>query len=244
VRPKHEVAFFSKNELVAPALLYFIPFWSRRLISVVNWRDGSSNQLKEEVSMALWKETAQNEQRTMPNEQKAMPNEQRAMPSEPSEKAEPAPAPVNPVSSRRESLSRDRHESVLGSGVSIEGKMEGNGDVRIAGKFKGDIHIKGNLNIQKGAHLTVKINAEAVTIEGEVEGTVVASGQVTLSESAQVVGDLKAKTLTVSAGSRMRGNVEFGWNDSEAAKFGNGRAHDTDKTVSAAREQAGVSREL
>jgi cytoskeletal protein CcmA (bactofilin family) len=194
--------------------------------------------------MALWKETAQNEQRTMPNEQKAMPNEQRAMPSEPSEKAEPAPAPVNPVSSRRESLSRDRHESVLGSGVSIEGKMEGNGDVRIAGKFKGDIHIKGNLNIQKGAHLTVKINAEAVIIEGEVEGTVVASGQVTLSESAQVVGDLKAKTLTVSAGSRMRGNVEFGWNDSEAAKFGNGRAHDTDKTVSAAREQAGVSREL
>ena len=190
--------------------------------------------------MALWKETAQNEQRTMPNEQRAMPSE----PSEKAEKAEPAPAPVNPIPPRKESLPRDRHESVLGSGVSIEGKMEGNGDVRIAGKFKGDIHIKGNLNIQKGAHLTVKINAEAVTIEGEVEGTVVASGQVTLSESAQVVGDLKAKTLTVSAGSRMRGNVEFGWNDSEAAKFANGRAHETDKTVSAAREQAGVSREL
>ena len=34
--------------------------------------------------------------------------------------------------------------------------MEGNGDVRIAGKFKGDIHIKGNLNIQKGAHLTAR----------------------------------------------------------------------------------------
>src|SRR5437016_7200654 len=197
--------------------------------------------------MALWKETAQNEQRTMPNEQRTMPSEQRAMPSEPSEKvekAEPAPAPVNPVSPRRESLPRDRYESVLGSGVSIEGKMEGNGDVRIAGKFKGDIHIKGNLNIQKGAHLTVKINAESVTIEGEVDGTVVASGQVTLSESAQVIGDLKAKTLIVSDGSRLRSNVEFGWNASEAAKFATGRAHETGKTVSAAREQAGVTREL
>jgi cytoskeletal protein CcmA (bactofilin family) len=178
--------------------------------------------------MALWKETAQNEQRTMPNEQRM------AAQSEQSEKAEAAPAPVPPVAPRRESLPRDRHESVLGSGVSIEGKMEGDGDVRIAGKFKGDIHIKGNLNIQKGAHLTAKINADAVTIEGEVEGTVVANGQVTLSESAQVVGDLKAKTLTVSAGSRMRGNVEFGWNDSEAAKFGNGRSHETGKTVSVA----------
>jgi cytoskeletal protein CcmA (bactofilin family) len=187
--------------------------------------------------MALWKETAQNEPRTTPNEQKV------AMPSEPSEKVEAAPAPVTPVAPRREVFSRDRHESVLGSGVSIEGKMEGDGDVRIAGKFKGDIQIKGNLNIQKGAHLAAKINADAVTIEGEVEGTVVASGQVTLSESAQVVGDIKAKTLTVSAGSRMRGNVEFGWNDSDA-KFANGRAHESSKTGSASREQAGVAREL
>src|SRR5262245_60549903 len=187
--------------------------------------------------MALWKETAQNEQRTMPNEQRM------ATQSEQSEKAEAAPVPVAPVVPRRE-MSRDRHESVFGSGVSIEGKMEGDGDVRIAGKFKGDIHLKGNLNIQKGAHLTAKINAAAVTIEGEVEGTVVASGQVTLSESAQVVGDLKAKTLSVSAGSRMRGNVEFGWNDSDAVKFGNGRAQETGKSVSAAREQADVTREL
>jgi cytoskeletal protein CcmA (bactofilin family) len=190
--------------------------------------------------MALWKETAQNEPRTMPNEQRM------AAPSEPNEKVEaaPAPAPVPPLAPRRESMPRDRHESVLGSGVSIEGKMEGDGDVRIAGKFKGDIHLKGNLNIQKGAHLTAKINAAAVTIEGEVEGTVVASGQVTLSESAQVVGDLKAKTLSVSPGSRMRGNVEFGWNDSDAVKFGNGRAQETGNSVSAAREQAGVTREL
>jgi cytoskeletal protein CcmA (bactofilin family) len=201
--------------------------------------DGSSNQLKEEVSMALWKEMAQNEQRTMPNEQRTA-----AVQSEQSERAEPTPAPMPPVAPRRETLPRDRHESVLGSGVNIEGKMEGDGDVRIAGKFKGDIHIKGCLNIQKGAHLTAKINADAVTIEGEVEGTVVASGQVTLSESAQVVGDLRAKTLSVTAGSRMRGNVEFGWNDSETAKFANGRARETDKTISAAREQAGTSREL
>jgi cytoskeletal protein CcmA (bactofilin family) len=188
--------------------------------------------------MALWKETTQNEQKAMPSEQKA------AVQTEPTEKVEPAPAPVTPVAPRREVLPRDRHESVLGSGVSIEGKLEGDGDVRIAGKFKGDIHIKGNLNIQKGAYLTAKVNAEAVTIEGEIDGTVAASGQVTLSESGQVVGDLKAKTLTVAAGSRMRGNVEFGWNDADAVKFANGRAHESSKSVSVAREQAGVAREL
>jgi cytoskeletal protein CcmA (bactofilin family) len=163
-------------------------------------------------------------------------HEQKVMPSEPSEKiarveATPVPAatPVHPDPPRRESAQMDRQESVLGLGVTIEGKLEGNGDVRMAGKFKGEIQIKGNLIIQKGAHLTAKINAEAITIEGELEGTVVASGQVTLAESGQVIGDLKAKTLAVAAGSRMRGNVEFGWNDSETAGLSSVRSHEIGK---------------
>jgi cytoskeletal protein CcmA (bactofilin family) len=155
------------------------------------------------------------------------------MPSEPSEKIERVEAapvraltPVTPAPPKRESTQMDRQESVLGSGVTIEGKLEGTGDVRIAGKFRGEIQIKGNLIIQKGAHLTAKINAEAIIIEGELEGALVASGQVTLAESGQVIGDLKAKTLAVAAGSRMRGNVEFGWKDSETVRLSNVRSHE------------------
>ena len=66
-------------------------------------------------------------------------------------------------------------------------------------------------------------------IAGEVEGNVVASAQVKLLESGQLIGDLKATTLTVAAGSRMRGHVEFGWSEAQAAKFVNGRAHENAK---------------
>ena len=34
-----------------------------------------------------------------------------------------------------------------------------------------------------------------------------------------VVGDVKADTITVAAGSRMRGHVEFGWNESGTARL-------------------------
>jgi cytoskeletal protein CcmA (bactofilin family) len=61
----------------------------------------------------------------------------------------------------------------------------------------------------------------------------VASSQVRLLESGQLIGDLKAPTLTVAAGSRMRGHVEFGWNPSEAAKFTSDRAQESDKTKTA-----------
>lgn len=132
---------------------------------------------------------------------------------------QPAVAPASPVSSRVEFVANGRGESIFGAGVSIDGKLECQGDVRIAGKFKGEIQIKGNLTVEKGARIVAKIHADTVTIGGEVEGNVLASSQVNLLETAQLVGDLKGSSLTVAAGSRMRGHVEFGWSDSESAKF-------------------------
>jgi cytoskeletal protein CcmA (bactofilin family) len=139
----------------------------------------------------------------------------------------PVPAPVV-----KEIAPKAHRESVFGPGVTIEGTIEGDADLRIAGKFKGDIQISGDLSIEKGAHIAAKINAASVTIAGELEGNIVASSQVSLLESGQLTGDLKAPTLTVAAGSRMRGHVEFGWNASETAKFINGRAQESDKNGS------------
>ena len=134
----------------------------------------------------------------------------------------------------KESAPAGRRESIFGPGVTIEGKIEGDADIRIGGKFKGDIQIKGDLNIDKGAKVSAKVHAANVTIGGELEGNVVAGAQVKLLESGQLIGDLKAAALTVVAGSRMRGHVEFGWSASEVAKFSNGHAHEDEK-VGAAR---------
>lgn len=156
-------------------------------------------------------------------------------PSTPEDSKEKSPAPPvspvqpTPILTPKESAPKNRGESVFGAGVTIDGKIEGDADVRIAGKFKGEIHVKGDLNIEKGAHLTAKINAANVTIGGELEGNVAASAQVKLLESGQLIGDLKANSLIVAAGSRMRGHVEFGWNPSDVAKFVNGQARENDK---------------
>jgi len=138
-------------------------------------------------------------------------------------------APITPAPAPRESALKERNESVFGPGVTIDGKIEGDANVRIAGKFKGEIHIKGDLTIEKGANVSAKVNATNITLAGEINGDVTASTHVKLVESAQVVGDLKAATMTVAAGSRMRGHVEFGWSASEAAKFVSDKKPDGEK---------------
>lgn len=110
-------------------------------------------------------------------------------------------------------------ESVIAADLSIEGKIEGAGHVRIAGKFKGDVKVQGNLAIDQGAKVSGSVTAGKVTLAGELDGNITSAQHVELLASGALNGDLKAGSLTVAAGSRIRGHVECGWEkDAKAAK--------------------------
>ena len=139
--------------------------------------------------------------------------------------AEPAPAAIKetapmidyaaPGPSFRSAERIEAKESLIASDITIEGKIEGTGHVRIAGKFKGDVNVQGDLTIEAGAKLTGGVRAKRVFIAGELEGNIEAALQVDLQHTGVLIGDLKAGTLIVAAGSRMRGQAEFGWDDKD-----------------------------
>ncbi len=103
-------------------------------------------------------------------------------------------------------------ESVLSAGLTLEGKINGTGHVRIAGRFKGDVHIDGTLTLDEGARIEGHVKAAAVVVGGELMGNIVEAQQVDLREGGRIEGDIKAGSFTVASGARMRGKVEFGWN--------------------------------
>ncbi|WP_462116595.1 bactofilin family protein [Lysobacter xanthus] len=123
-----------------------------------------------------------------------------------------APAPTPATGSAR-GAARPAQESVIASDVSIEGKITGAGNVRIAGRFTGDIAVEGDLTIEVGARVNGGVKARRVVVAGELEGNVESAQRVEVVESGSMVGDVKAGTVTVAPGARMRGMVEFGWGD-------------------------------
>ena len=114
--------------------------------------------------------------------------------------------------------SSENKESIIAPGLIIEGKIEGTGHVRIAGRFKGEVSVKGDLTVERGGHIIGEIRAENIVVRGEVEGNIHATARVELSESGVLTGDVKALSLTVATGSSMRGKVEFGWDEGEVQK--------------------------
>lgn len=112
---------------------------------------------------------------------------------------------------RTTGVERKNAESVISAGLTIEGTITGNGDVRIAGQFKGDVNVQGSLTIEAGAKLVGGVRASNVIIDGELEGNIDAATRVELRSTGVLNGNLNTGSLTVAAGSRMRGQVEFGW---------------------------------
>jgi len=131
----------------------------------------------------------------------------------------PAPAPA-PSPAPRPIMNPAGKESLIAVDITIEGKIEGGGSVRIAGKFKGDVNVQGDLTIEAGAKLTGSVRADKVTIAGELEGNVVGASRIDLLQTGTVVGDLKARSLAVAAGASMRGKAEFGGDDGDGPKAG------------------------
>jgi cytoskeletal protein CcmA (bactofilin family) len=173
--------------------------------------------------MALWKE---------PN----APTSPTPPPPTPTGTLTPRETPMSAVPpSNTEALRRPQgprgelKESVISADLTIEGKIEGSGHVRIAGSFKGDVNVQGNLTIESGARVTGQVRASTVVVAGELHGNIEAAVRVELLETGMVVGDVKAASLTVAAGSRMRGQVEFGWTDKSVS------------TISSAKVDAAVS---
>jgi cytoskeletal protein CcmA (bactofilin family) len=152
-------------------------------------------------------------------------NEQSATKKAPPVATEPAPRREEPRTDLpssydlpRRTVERESRETIIAADLTIEGKIEGAGHVRIAGRFNGDVHVQGNLTIEAGAKLTGGVRASAVIIGGELQGNIDAASRVELLETGVLNGDLKAGSLTVAAGSRMRGQVEFGWEDKAGLK--------------------------
>src|SRR5213596_1537725 len=139
--------------------------------------------------MSMWKETTSRLTPT-PAPEAWEPSKHDA-PSKPELVPSPAAAPI-----ARADTGLPRKESLIAADITIEGKIEGGGSVRIAGNFKGDVNVQGDLAIESGAKLTGSVRADNVTIAGELEGNVEEATRVELTQSAVVIGNVKGATLT------------------------------------------------
>ncbi|MCU0782202.1 MAG: polymer-forming cytoskeletal protein [Akkermansiaceae bacterium] len=116
--------------------------------------------------------------------------------------AAPAPAAARPV------VTGSRN--ILSTDVEVKGTIRFTGELVVDGKIEGEVSSDGNLTIGENARFRAQIRTATVVVYGKVEGNITATDRVDLKASAEVVGDIKAKVLTIEAGAVFIGKSTVG----------------------------------
>ena len=100
--------------------------------------------------------------------------------------------------------------SFIADGVTVAGKISGQGDLVIWGTVTGEIRLAGHqVTIEKGGRVEANIQGESIIVEGSFKGKLTAKGLAIVKKTAQLEGELKAARLQMEDGAKLKGSVEL-----------------------------------
>jgi cytoskeletal protein CcmA (bactofilin family) len=112
----------------------------------------------------------------------------------------------------------DRIEVTLGPTASINGDLECDGIVRIEGVYQGSIKTVSNVIISENARVDAHIEAENVSVSGQVKGSIVAKGRLEILSTGRVWADATVTSFLLDDGGKLHGGLKM---------FGTGPEPDT-----------------
>ncbi len=104
-------------------------------------------------------------------------------------------------------------------GTLTQGKIFHSGDVRVEGRFEGEIVARDTVIVEKPGIVLADVSAGAVVCRGKIQGNVQATDRVHLEDGAEVLGNLRTSRLQVEPGALLLGRCSMLKNDEEFAIF-------------------------
>jgi len=92
-------------------------------------------------------------------------------------------------------------------GTRLEGELHFTSQLVVAGHIKGNIRCESTLIIERGGRVEGRIEAPAIIVHGEMEGTVLASSSLEICTGAMVAGDVASRSVRVDEGSMLTANL-------------------------------------
>ena len=98
-------------------------------------------------------------------------------------------------------------DTVIGTGVEVEGTLQSNGDITVDGHVQGDVITSGNITIGINGVIDGSINGDNIMLAGHVNGDVLSSGETHLTESCKLLGNITTKLIAIDSGANFLGTI-------------------------------------
>ena len=103
---------------------------------------------------------------------------------------------------------RDRSSTaatLINEGCKIDGVISGSGNFLINGEIDGDCDIEGTVTLAKNGLWKGTIKAVDAIVSGSVEGDIVATGKVEITDTARITGTVSGEAIAVAEGAVVQG---------------------------------------
>ena len=108
-----------------------------------------------------------------------------------------------------EPVSPGKINSIM-EGTVIEGEVRSDSNVRIDGKVKGTINVRGRLIVGATGIVEGNVTCQSSDIEGTVKGKINCQDLLSLKATAKLDGDIITKKLAIEPGAEFTGNCNMG----------------------------------
>ena len=99
----------------------------------------------------------------------------------------------------------------IGASIVIKGDVVSSEDTTLAGRVEGNVDCREHaLSIAPGAKIQGDVRARAVSLDGEVNGTVTAEHSISIGATGVVTGDIVAPRMSIAEGATLSGRVVIG----------------------------------
>ena len=102
-----------------------------------------------------------------------------------------------------------RTVSVLGGGMTVNGDVTGDGELRIEGHVQGSVTTTGRVIVEASGEVEGGIEAGEVVASGKVSGKITAKGAVRLKSGCRVEANVHAPTIELEEGGFVNGRLEM-----------------------------------
>ena len=95
--------------------------------------------------------------------------------------------------------------TLISEGCKIEGLLTGSGNFMINGEVEGECDIDGSVTIARGGYCKGLLKADAIIVAGTMDGDIVSSGQVEISDTTKISGTVSGEAIAVAEGAVVEG---------------------------------------
>lgn len=134
------------------------------------------------------------------------PINQQSSPQSPAPSSNRAPATTSPSTTSPTPSGRN----VLSTDVTINGKIKFSNDLVVDGKIDGEVESDGSLTVGENAHLKAEIKTRSIIVYGKVHGNIDVMDKVELKANSELVGNIKAASLSIEPGAIFVGKSTVG----------------------------------